>query len=225
MVHWVRPDCARGLVRTQERRVSRRCFNTVGIGSWIAQVLEQLTISGGARHGETDLESRMRLRAPMSWQDAQHKLRNTKPRSALDQSTQPMDVGALTWRNCWACGSHTHERKDCWYTNVTCKKCGKRGRMTSVCWVNAGKAQKGKGKSESKGEKGDIQAVLLKWTRIEKLIQSELMNQHSKLTKLIQNEQLKPNSELITHGSMKQNWTDGTFPIQSRAFRRVKIQG
>ena len=123
-----------------------------------------------------------------------------------------MDVGALTWRNCWACGSHTHEQKDCWYTNVTCKKCGKRGRMTSVCWVNAGKAQKGKGKSESKGEKGDIQAVLLKWTRIEKLIQSELMNQHSKLTKLIQNEQLKPNSELITHGSMKQNWTDGTFP-------------
>ena len=79
-----------------------------------------------------------------------------------------MDVGALTWRNCWACGSHTHERKDCWYTNVTCKKCGKRGRMTSVCWVKAGKAQKGKGKSESEGENGDIQAVLLKWTRIEK---------------------------------------------------------
>ena len=81
------------------------------------------------------------------------RLRNTRLRYTI-QSPQLMNVGAVAWRMCPACGSQTHQRNDCCYKDETCKKCGKRGHMASVCSHDAGKVQKDKGYGEGNGKKG-----------------------------------------------------------------------
>ena len=68
-----------------------------------------------------------------------------------------MDIFAVAWRQCQACGSQTDQRNGCWYQE-TCRTCGTR--LAAACWdgsqpiKNGGKAQKGKSKGEGKGMKG-----------------------------------------------------------------------
>ena len=50
-------------------------------GSLISQAIEQLTISGMARHGQPELEVHLRLRAPMAWQDIQTQVEKISPQS------------------------------------------------------------------------------------------------------------------------------------------------
>ena len=52
-----------------------------------ARALEQLTISGLARRGQTDLEIHLRVRAPLSWQDVQNSCAETHGHDLLPAVT------------------------------------------------------------------------------------------------------------------------------------------
>ena len=126
-------------------------------GSLSSQAIEQLTISGLSRHGQPGLENHLRLRAPMAWQDIQSQVEKCLSPIYHQRSSQPMDISAvLTVGKCLSCGSQTHQRKDCWHKDATCKTCGKRGLLAKVC--RSGNAQtprhgspKGTGKGSEKG--------------------------------------------------------------------------
>ena len=103
-------------------------------GSRRSQAIEQLTISGLSRHGQTELENHLRLKAP------QTQVEKYLSTIYTQQSPQPMDISpVLTSSKCQSCGSQTPQRNDCWYKDETCKSCGKRGHLTKVC--RSGNAQ------------------------------------------------------------------------------------
>ena len=118
-------------------------------GSLSSQAIEQLTISGMARHGYPEHENHLRLRAPMAWQDIQTQVEKYLSTIYHQQSPQPMDIGtATTNQKCHSCGSQTHKRSECWYKDETWKTFGKRGHVAKVC--RSGNTQKQSGGS-SKG--------------------------------------------------------------------------
>ena len=131
-------------------------------GSLSSQAIEQLTISGMARHGQPELENHQRLRAPMAWQDIGTPVEKYLSTIYHQQSPQPMDVGtATTNQKCQSCGSQTHKREECWHKDETRKTCGTRGHLVKVC--RSGNTQKqssgsskgagkGTGKGSGKGE-------------------------------------------------------------------------
>ena len=101
-------------------------------GSLSAQTLEQLTMSGLARDDGTDLENHLRVHRCLG---KTFKLSFEKFVATIycEQSPHPMDTSAAAWRTCQACGSQTHQRKVCWYTDGTCRKSGWQARTPGRC--------------------------------------------------------------------------------------------
>ena len=116
-------------------------------GSLSSQAIEQLTIT---KH--------LRLRVPMAWQDIQFQVEKCLSTIYHQQSPQPMDISAvLTGAKCRRCGSQTHQRKDCWCKDATCKTCGKQGHVEVETHKHRDKgAPRGTGKGSVEGSgKGD----------------------------------------------------------------------
>ena len=84
-----------------------------------------------------------------SWQDVQTQFEKYMATICCEQSPQPMDIGAVAWRRCQACGSHI-KRND-GYKDATCRKCGKRGHLAAACW-SEGQQTKNSGIEGQKGK-------------------------------------------------------------------------
>ena len=93
-----------------------------------SQATEQLTISGLSRHGQPKRENHLRLR-PLAWQDIQTRVE----KSLHSLVTTGTTTNGLTGAKCQSSGSHTHQRKDCWYKDAACMTCGKQRHLTKVC--------------------------------------------------------------------------------------------
>ena len=122
-------------------------------GSVSSQAIEQVTISGLSRHGQSERENHLRLRAPMAWQDVQTQVEKYLSTIDHDQSPQPVDIGAATTsQKCQSCGRQTHKRSECWDRDETCKTCRRRGHLAKVC--RSGHAQQSRTNSPDNVRKG-----------------------------------------------------------------------
>ena len=115
------------------------------------QALEQLTINGLQRTGQTELESHLRLRAPQSWMDIQQQVDRFMNTMHATQAATPMDIGIVMAAPCSVCGKGGHLKADCKLKDAICRNCGKVGHIAAVCRSGAKGYNVGKGYGKSKG--------------------------------------------------------------------------
>ena len=117
----------------------------------------QLTISRLSRHGQPELDNHLR------GESTDGMARQSDSGRKITLHNLPSTVTTASGHHCFvdrcrsqSCGSQTHQRKDCWYKDATCKTRGKQGHLAKVC--KSGNTQtprqrssKGTGRGSEKG--------------------------------------------------------------------------
>ena len=108
-----------------------------------ARALEQLTISGLARRGQTDLENHLGVRALLSGEDVQNSCAELHGHDLLPAVTAVDGHWRGDMEKVSGMRSRTHQRSICWYKDEVCKKCAEAWTLGSCVLENRRKDPKG----------------------------------------------------------------------------------